>query len=326
MSSERYKTICVYRRKKGHLSSKDNKFKNMKKILVTGGSGFIASYLVEKLMKKDYEVTIFDIKEPKFTPNVSFIKGDITDRGAVDKAMEGKEIVFHYSGLLGTHELVENAYEAARVNILGALNVYDFALKYKTKVFDVTKPNYWTNSYTITKIAAEDFGLMYRKEFGLPIVFLRYFNVFGPRQRTDIYQKAVPTFIIQSLKGEPLTIFGDGTQGTDHIFVEDAIAVTVKILEKGIIPERAVEIGSGNEITVNKLARRIIELTKSESKLNYVPMRKGETEHTRIQADTMFLREVIGFEPKISLDEGLLKTIDYYKELIFGKGKVEYQK
>lgn len=287
-----------------------------KRILITGGSGFIGSFLGGALSKRGYEITVFDIDDPKFTPELSFIKGDITDREAVDEAIRGQDVVFHYAGMLGTHETVEKAYEAARINILGALNVFDAALKHKVKVFDVTKPNYWRNPYTITKIAAEEFGLMYRDEFKLPVVLLRYFNIFGPRQKTDIYQKAVPTFILQALKNESLTIFGDGTQGTDHLFVEDVAEATVKIFESGLMPEKAIEIGSGVEVTVNELARRIIKLTGSQSKIKYLPMRRGEEEHTRIQADISYLSNEISFRPKTSLDEGLLKTIEYYKELI----------
>lgn len=293
-----------------------NKKNKKENILVTGGSGFIASFLVEELLRKGYRVTIFDVDRPKFTLNVPFILGDITDRNAVHRALEEQDVVFHYAGILGTHETVENAHEAARVNILGALNVYDAAAKHNAKVFDVTKPNYWRNPYTITKIAAEEFGLMYREEFKLPVVFLRYFNVFGPRQKTDIYQKAVPTFILQALKNESLTIFGDGTQGTDHIFVEDAIGATVNLFENGIIPEKAVEIGSGVEVTVNELAEKIIKLTRSRSRIKHIPMRRGETEHARIQADISYLRDVVGYRFKASLEDGLLKTINYYKKLL----------
>lgn len=288
-----------------------------KRILVTGGSGFIASFLVEALLKKGYDVTVFDMDEPKFTPEVHFIKGDITDREAVDKALMDQDVVFHYAGMLGTHETVERAHAAARINILGALNVFDAALKHnKIKVFDVTKPNYWRNPYTITKIAAEEFGLMYRDEFGLPVVLLRYFNIFGPRQKTDIYQKAVPTFILEALRNEPLVIYGDGNQGTDHLFVEDAVEATMKIFESGLMPEKAIEIGSGVEVTVNEIAEKIIKLTGSQSKIKYIPMRRGETERTRIQADISYLSNMVGFKPKNSLEEGLLKTIEYYKKLI----------
>lgn len=287
------------------------------KILITGGAGFMGSFLAEKLAQKGYQVTIFDIEEPKFTPDIAFIKGDITNRELIDKVLKGQDVVFHYAGMLGTHETVERAYLTAKINILGALNIFDAALKNKVKrVYDVTKPNYWRNPYTITKIAAEEFGLMYRDEFGLPVILLRYFNVYGPRQRVDIYQKAVPTFILKALRNEPIPIFGDGTQGTDHIFVEDAIEATVQLFEKGMMPKDAVEIGSGIEVTVNEIAQKIIDLTGSKSKIEYKPMRKGETEHTRIQADVSYLRNVLGFKPKFSLEEGLIKTIEYYKNYI----------
>ena len=287
----------------------------MRKILVTGGSGFIASFLVEKLLEKEYEVTIFDIDKPKFTPNVTYIKGDITDREAVFEAIKGQDAVFHYAGMIGTHELVMKAYESAKINILGALNIFDAAKMYGVAVYDVTKPNCWRNPYTITKIAAEEFGLMYRDEFKMPVVLLRYFNVFGPRQKTDIFQKAVPTFILHALKNEPIEIYGDGTQGTDHIYVEDVAEATIRIFESGFIPEKAVEIGSGNEITVNEIAEKIIELTNSTSRIVYIPMRMGETEHTRIKADISYLHNIIGFEPRHSFEEGLKKTIEFYKNI-----------
>lgn len=288
-----------------------------KKILITGGSGFIASFLVEELVQKGHVVTIFDTAKPIFTPLISFIQGDVTDRRAVEKACQNQEIIFHYAGILGTHETVEIAYEAAKVNVLGALNVFDAALKSGAVVFDVTKPNFWRNPYTITKIAAEEFGLMYRDEFNLPVVLLRYFNVYGPRQKTDIYQKAVPTFIVKALGDEPLPVFGNGRQGTDHIYVEDAIHATVMVLEKvlssGSVPENAVEIGSGDEVTVNTLATEIIRMIGSSSKIEYVPMRRGETENTRIRADISYLRDVVGFLPKYSLEDGLRRTIVYYR-------------
>lgn len=287
-----------------------------KKILITGGSGFIGSFLVEALIRKGYEVTIFDIDEPKFTPNVPFVKEDITNREAVFNACKGFDVIFHYAGMLGTHETVERAYETARINILGTLNIFDAARKYGAMVYYATKPNYWRNPYTITKITAEEFGLMYRDEFQVPVVLLRYFNVYGPRQKTDIFQKAVPTFIIRALKNKPLEIYGDGTQGTDHIYVEDAIEATVRLFESELMPESAVEIGSGIEITVNEIAEKIIQLTGSKSKIIHVPMRRGEVEHTRIQADPSYLRKFLNFKPKYSFEEGLLRTIEYYKKII----------
>lgn len=127
----------------------------------------------------------------------------------------------------------------------------------------------------------------------------------------------MPTFIVRALKNEPLEIYGDGTQGTDHIYVEDAVEATIRLFESGLIPEKAVEIGSGIEITVNEIAEKIIELTGSASKIIHIPMRRGETPHTRMRADISYLRDVVGFEPKYSFEEGLKKTTEYYKTLIF---------
>lgn len=282
------------------------------KVLVTGGSGFIGSFLVEALMARGHRVTIFDLDTPVYVKGDRFIRGDITDRKAVNKAVKGHDVVMHFAGMLGTHETVEHAYDAARINILGALNVYDAALDHGAKVYDVTKPNYWRNPYTITKVAAEEFGLMYRDEFKLPVVLLRFFNVFGPRQKTDIYEKAVPTFILRALHNQPIHIYGDGTQGTDHIFVEDAVNATVGIFESGYDGSLAVEIGSGEEVTVNDIANEILKLTRSKSRIRHIAMRRGETEHTRIKADIRLLTE-IGFKHNISLQDGLKKTIEFYK-------------
>ena len=156
---------------------------------------------------------------------------------------------------------------------------------------------------------------MYRDEFDMNVKAVRWFNVYGPRQRTEDqgYQKAVPTFIMRALKGDPFTIYGDGTQGTDHIYVSDAVDATIAVFESPHIPQEAVEIGSGEEITVNEIADIILRLTKSPSKRQEVSMRRGETEHTRIKADISVLKNKIGFTPKIGFGDGILKTIEYYR-------------
>src|SRR3989344_1537928 len=137
------------------------------KALITGGSGFIGSFLAEALQQKGYEVTVLDTKNPKFTPNIPFLKGSVIDRKFVLSALKGQDVVFHLAGILGTHETVNNAYQTAEVNILGALNVLDASREHGVRVIDISKPNYWRNPYTVTKIAAEEFCLMYRDEFDM---------------------------------------------------------------------------------------------------------------------------------------------------------------
>lgn len=289
-----------------------------KKIVVTGGAGFVGSHLAEALIQQGYEVLIFDTAEPRFTPDLPFVKGSITDRALVHKALKGQDAVFHLAGVLGTHETVTEAHKASEVNIMGIINVLDAAREHGLAVLDITKPNYWRNTYTITKVAAEEFCLMYRDEFGMNVKAARWFNVFGPRQRTEDqgYQKAVPTFITRALKGQTITIYGDGTQGTDHIFVSDAVDATIAIFESPFMPREPVEVGSGEEITVNEIANLVLHLTGSAVKLEYVPMRRGETEHTRIRADLTVLKDKIGFCPRVSFEEGMKKTTEYYRGLV----------
>ncbi|KKW35738.1 hypothetical protein A2852_01315 [Candidatus Adlerbacteria bacterium RIFCSPHIGHO2_01_FULL_54_23] len=290
----------------------------VKKVVVTGGAGFTGSHLVEALAKKGYQPIIFDSVEPRFTPEVPFIKGSVTDREATFAALKGADAVFHLAGMLGTHETVTEAYNASMINIIGMLNVLDAAKEHGLAVLDITKPNYWRNTYTITKIAAEEFCMMYRDEFGMNVKAARWFNVFGPRQRTEDqgYQKAVPTFIMRTLKGQPIHIYGDGTQGTDHIYVGDAIDATIAIFESPHMPQHPVEVGSGKEITVNEIADVVFRLIGKSVPLEHIPMRRGETEHTRIQADLTALKNDIGYEPKTSFEDGIKKTIEYYRTLV----------
>lgn len=290
----------------------------MKKALITGGSGFIGSFLVEALQQKGYEVKILDIKEPKFTPHVSFVKGSVTDRELVSSALAGQDVIYHLAGILGTHETVSNAYKTAEVNILGALNVLDASRKHGVQVIDICKPNYWRNPYTITKVAAEEFCMMYRDEFDMDVRAVRWFNIFGPRQKTveEGYQKAVPTFITNALKGEPIHIYGTGNQGTDHLYVTDAVDAAICVAEAPAEKvKESVEVGSGEEITVNNLAQTILKTCNSASPTKYVPMRPGEWEHTRICANISTLKS-LGYQQKISLQEGLQKTIEYYQTLV----------
>jgi len=286
------------------------------KVLVTGGSGFIGSHLLEELNKKGHEVDVFDIKESNDVKCKNFITGDIKSKDTVDKAMRGRDIVFHLAGLLGTHELVANAIAATEVNVLGTLNILESARKHGVKVVFASKPNCWLNTYTITKVASEKFCLMYHKEFGVDVVILKWFNVYGSRQSLTEYQKAVPTLIVQALKGEPLLVYGSGEQTADFIYIDDAIEAAVRAAEMPGCSGKVIEIGSGAETTINHLAGLIIQLTGSKSVIKHVPMRVGETKYTRIKSNIENMKKLLDFTPKTALEQGMAKTIEYYKELL----------
>lgn len=285
------------------------------KILITGGSGFIGSHLAEALNKIDHKVYVFDVDKPKFENVSTFIKGDIRKRRQVFEAVKGKDLVFHLAGILGTHETVSKPIATTETNVIGTLNALDAALKQKAEFIFISKPNVWLNPYTISKVASESYSFMYHKEFGLPVKIVVWFNVYGPRQRVVGYQKAIPTWIIQALRNQPLTIFGDGKQTMDLIYTQDTVEATIAVMNSEKCLGKRIEIGSGKESEINKVAKLIIELTKSKSSLLHVPMRRGETPHTRIKADLTLLKKLTGYLPKTPLKEGLLKTIKYYQSL-----------
>ncbi len=289
-----------------------------KNVLVTGGSGFIGSFLVDELVNRGYNVTILDLDEPKFGlyKQARFIKGSVTSEDDINRAVNNQEFVFHLAGLLGTHELVERAYEATMVNIGGSIRILDGCRKFGAKLISISKPNCWVNPYTITKIAVEGYVEMYRREFGVESAIVKWFNVYGGRQplfEGKGYRKAVPTWIVNALGKHPLEIYGNGEQTMDLIYTADVIEATLTVVDHwGMAQGQTFEVGSGEEVSANRLAEIIKKQTKSDSGIVHVPMRPGETENTRIKADLERMA-TLGWMPSTSLDEGIRQTIEWYQ-------------
>jgi UDP-glucose 4-epimerase len=290
--------------------------------LVTGGSGFIGSFLVDELVNEGYAVTILDTNSPKYGLHgkARFIYGDITSQNDVERAMQGQDVVFHLAGLLGTHELIEKALEATMVNIGGTIRILDACRKFDVRLVAISKPSCWVNPYTITKVAAEHYIEMYRREFGVQAVVLKWFNVYGGRQplfESKGYRKAVPTWIMCALKGQPLEIYGTGGQTMDLVYVGDTIGATLAAVNHWSTCEgKTLEVGSGEETTANRLAEIIREFSESVSPLVHIPMRPGETEDTRIKADIKPLRDLAGWNPSVPISNGISETIEWYRRNI----------
>jgi UDP-glucose 4-epimerase len=271
----------------------------MPKILITGGSGFIGKHLVKGLNAESY-----DKKDGQ----------DILDKDKLEEAVAGKDYVIHLAGMLGTHELIDNTYNAAMVNIIGTLNVLEACKKHKVKLIEVSKPNVWVNTYSITKDCCEKFTEMYRIEHGLKAVIVKWFNVYGPGQplmEEAGYQKAIPTWIVAGLKGEPIEIYGNGYQTVDLVHTDDIVDSTKAIIDNFDKCEgQTFEIGK-DEIELNIVAEKIRDLT-GNSEIRHVKMRKGETENTRIKADISKIYKYTGWKPKMDLTKGLKLTINAY--------------
>jgi len=276
-----------------------------KRAIVTGGKGFIGSHMVEQLHKRRYSVRTYDIVDGQ----------DIRDKYELSQLVREfkPQVIFNLAGILGTHELIEgNIKEAFDIIVGGAINCLDIGRDYGVRVVEIGKPNIWLNVYSITKHAAENLTAMYYTEFGVEAMTVKWFNAYGERQHYGKPQKLAPTAIVKALRGEDIPIFGSGEQTMDNIYAVDAANACIDLYETKAWGE-AIEVGSGEDITVNDFVDLVLKLTGSKSKKLYLPMRRGEDEHSIVRADTERLKELTKFKPKYSLEEGLIKTINWYK-------------
>jgi len=236
----------------------------------------------------------------------------------------GVDYIFHLAALVSVPESVEKPHETVDINVLGTLNVLDAARKHRVKkvVISSSAAIYGDNPtvpklesmvtepkspYAITKLDAEYYAKMYASEFSVPVVCLRYFNVFGPRQNPKSqYAAAVPIFIDHAIKNQEITIYGDGEQTRDFVFVKDIVSANALAAKSA--PPGVYNIACGGKITINDLAKTIIVLTKSSSTIRYAGERAGDVKHS--QAD-IHKAESFGFHPRYSLEEGLKPTVEY---------------
>lgn len=312
----------------------------MSKIVVTGGAGFIGSHIAESCANDGYEVVIIDNLDGYYSlklkkknidyilngGNATFIRGDITDldflRKVIDKDVE---YVFHEAAQAGVRISVENPFKPNNVNVLGTLNVLQASLdtdvervinassssvygKVEYLPFDERHPTQPVSPYGVSKLAAEHYCRVFYEVYGLPIVSLRYFTVYGPRMRPDL---AISVFTGKMLKNEPITIFGDGEQTRDFTYIEDIVDANMKILNTSNADGKVMNIGSGNRISVNDLAKNLRVAIGSSSKINYAGAQRGDARHTF--ADVSLAKKLIGYEPNVSIEEGLKRFVEWYK-------------
>lgn len=295
-------------------------------ITVIGGAGFIASHLVDRLIDMGKNVTVVDscfghrlhgeTKRYFGRKNFQFVKGDIRDKELAKKVLSGADVVYHFASLVGTDATFDYPILATEVNVIGTLNMLQRALECGVKyfVYPATPDVPWLNPYKITKEAGEKYCRMYYFTYGLKTVCLTLNNVYGPRERMGPFHKIIPTFVTNALLGKPLPIFGDGKQSADYVYVSDVVdAFTLAPQDRAV--GKVITIGRGASNTVNEIARLVLKLTRSKSKLKYLPMRPGEVK-LRIQTDTGPARKYLGWRAKTGLEEGLRKTIPYYAKLV----------
>ena len=302
------------------------------RVLITGGAGFIGRNITEHLHDQA-EVRVLDDLRSGSRSNLSglecqLIVGSILDRDLVREAMKGVDFVFHLAAMVSVQGSVQKPNECAEINARGTAVVLQEAARARVKklIFSSSAAIYGDNPslpkiesmpvepkipYATSKYEGERHCCSFTREGQLATVCLRYFNVFGPYQNPrSEYSAVVPAFIEKAIRNEPITIFGDGRQTRDFIYVKDVVAANaffaLKFDATGIF-----NVGCGRQITITDLAVTIRNLTKSSSTINYGPERPGDVKHSVAGMDKI-LRA--GFRPACDLAEGLRATIAFFKQ------------
>lgn len=304
------------------------------KILVTGGAGFIGSHIVEHYQGIAEEIRVLDNLRTGYKKNLdglncTFIEASITDREAVRKAVQGVDYIFHMAALISVPESMEKIAECVELNVNGLLNVLEEASAAGVKKLvlassaaiygdNPTVPKVETmypepkSPYAITKLDGEYYLNMFRSEGKINTAAIRFFNVFGPRQDPKgAYAAAVPIFIEKAVKNEDITVYGDGEQTRDFIYVKDIVGALSFAVETPEV-QGVFNAGYGGQITISELANNIIKAAGSTTKVLHGPERAGDVKHSRASADKLRAQ---GWKPKYSLEEGLATTLEYFKNL-----------
>jgi UDP-glucose 4-epimerase len=303
------------------------------RVLITGGAGFIGSHLARK-WSKESEVIILDNlrtgnRENLDGLNVEFVEGDIKDSATVKKCMKDVDIVFHLAAMVSVPESVESPEACVMDNVMGTLNLLQAASKAGVGrfVFASSAAVYGNNPempkletmlpeprspYAVTKLDGEYYLDFFNDQHGLSTASLRFFNVFGPRQNpSGPYASAVPVFICKALKEEPITIFGDGKQTRDFIYVEDIVSALSFLAVQDVAG--VFNAGYGKTTRIDELANMIKEKTASASALVYKDERAGDVKHSFASAGKLMN---LGWHPDWSFADGLEATISSYQEKI----------
>jgi len=296
----------------------------MSKLIVTGGAGFIGSHVVDKLVELGHQVVVVDnllLGNKKFVnKKAKFVKADIRDLKKLLKIFKGADAVFHLAADPRLQISVEDPAITHEINVTGTINVLVAAWKNKVKKVIFTssgavygdhkvlpvKENFELrplSPYGLHKLIGEKYCQLFSELYGLETVCLRYFNVFGPRKLgTGAYPLVIPAFLQMRKDGKPMTIVGDGNSTRDYVHVEDVAKANILAWEADIKAGEAINIGSGIETSVNKIAQYI----KGET--IHIPSRPGEMRS--VMADITLAKKLLNWQPTITLEEGIkaLKT------------------
>jgi UDP-glucose 4-epimerase len=317
------------------------------KALITGGAGFVGSHLAERLLADGHEVSVLDnlstgsidnITRLKSRPGFSYTIDSVMNEPLLAELIDGSDVVYHLAAAVGVKLIVEQPVHTIETNVHGTEVVLKHANKKKKLVFIASTSEVYGKSadlpfredanlvlgssqkhrwaYACSKLIDEFLALAYWKERKLPVVVVRLFNTVGPRQ-TGQYGMVLPTFVRQALAGQPLTIFGDGTQSRSFTYVGDVVDALVRLTNEPRAVGEVFNIGNTGEISMLDLAERVRQLTGSRSPLQFIPYdqayESGFEDMPRRVPDISKIRDLVGYEPKMALDEIIQTVITYMR-------------
>lgn len=332
------------------------------RVLITGGSGFIGSHLTEALLKHGCQVTIIDdLSTGRFEnishlvghPRFRFVIDSIMNEGVMDRLARECQVIFHLAAMVGVELIVKNPLRVIETNILGTHEVLRLANRYHKKILIASTSEVYGKStqipfredddrvlgpttkcrwsYATSKAVDEFLGLAYNRQLGLPVVIFRLFNTIGPRQSGQ-YGMVAPRFVQQALKGEPLTIYGDGQQSRCFCDVLDAVRALIGLMESPQAVGQVFNVGSTDEVTILELAQKVLtavnrvnrvdsdakskldDQSQIQSQIRFVPYEQayepGFEDMRRRVPDITKVKATIGWEPRITLEETIFRIIE----------------
>jgi len=311
----------------------------MANVLVTGGAGFIGSNLTEELLKRGHLVRVLDdfstgkrenLIFNKGYPSLEIVEGDIRDLSTCQKAVQGMEYVFHQGALPSVQRSVEDPETSNAVNVGGTLNILLAAREKGVKrvmyassssIYGDTPtlpkheemPPNPLSPYALQKHVGEHYCRLFYQLYGLETISLRYFNIFGPKQDPNsLYSAVIPKFIDALLQGRAPIIFGDGEQSRDFTYIENVVQANLLAMSAEHLHGEAINIACGKRISLNQLLDILKEILGSKQPPIYQEPRKGDVKHSL--ADIRKGKEVINYEPKVGIETGLKKTVDFFRD------------
>jgi UDP-glucose 4-epimerase len=315
--------------------------------LITGGAGFVGSHLAELLLGQEHEVFVLDNLSTGSIDNIAHLKDhkrfhytidSVINEPVLAELVDQADVVFHLAAAVGVKLIVEQPVHTIETNVKGTEVVLTHANKKKKLVLIASTSEVYGKStavpfsedadlvlgstvkhrwaYACSKAIDEFLALAYWKEKKLPVIIVRLFNTVGPRQ-TGQYGMVIPNFVQQALAGQPITVFGDGTQTRSFTYVGDVVDALAKLVRQPEAIGRVFNVGNGYEISILDLAKRVKALAGSSSDIVTIPYDQayeaGFEDMPRRVPDTSRIHELIGYEPKVQLDEILEKVIDYFR-------------